>query len=250
MPIYDVASWIFCALVAVTAGRWISVLMPALVGQMEIQWKIDAQTESLNVLGRTPGILPALIANRHKAWLLIPMGFAKGRHLAWEITTLVATLAMLSKFGMTAHGWVVVTITWALIALVNTDLKHFLLLDCLVYPLLWSGLLWRASGHGDPIDGIYGAFFGYAGLWLIAEGYGSLRGMKMMGNGDFKLTAALGAWLGWEVLPVMVLSACGIAIVLWLVLTKLHRSSLANPIPFGPALAIAGWTLLYLNFPG
>lgn len=243
--------WGLAALAALTAGRWISVLAPALVHFLEARWQLEMADESgCNVMNRRlPGALPALWAQRRQARVLIPLLDQRRRHLAWEITALAVSLVTLVHGGMTLEGWVAVGVTWALLALIHTDLSDFLLLDCIVYPLLWAGLLWRASGHGDAIEGIYGAFFGYAALWGVAEGYGAIRGMKMMGNGDFKLAAALGAWLGWQALPLLLLTACVLALLLALLLTKTRRSSLGNPLPFGPALAVAGWVLLLLQFP-
>lgn len=243
--------WGFAALAALIAGRWISVLAPALVRFLEDRWQLEMADEAgCNVMNRRlPGVVPALWAQRQQARLLIPLMDQRRRHLPWEIAALIASMVALVHCGMTSEGWVVVGVTWALLGLIHTDLSDFLLLDCMVYPLLWAGLLWRASGHGDAIEGIYGAFFGYAALWGVAEGYGAIRGMKMMGNGDFKLAAAIGAWLGWQALPLLFLTACGLALLLALLLTKTRRSSLANQLPFGPALAVAGWVLLLLQFP-
>ena len=243
-------AWILSALASLLAGRWISLFAPALLAHLEAQWLFEARGDENTVLNRSPSLVKMALRNWCQARSLIPLCRNRKQHLAWEVATLLASLIALYQLGMGVDGWAAVGITWILMTLIKTDLSNFLLPDCLVYPLLWAGLLWRATGHGDAIDGIYGAFFGYAVLWAIAEGYGALRGMKMMGNGDYKLTAALGAWLGWQALPLMILSACAIALVLVVLLTKIRRTSLGNPIPFGPALAMAGWGFLIIPFHG
>lgn len=240
--------WAAAALAALMAGRWISVLCPALIAYFSRQWSCVDYPET-NPLIRYPSVCAALLKNWKQSPGLIPFWKDRRKHLGWEVASLIATMVVVFEFGFTASGMTMAAITWMLMAMINTDFSDYLLLDCMVYPLLWAGLLWRAAGHGDAVDGIYGAFFGYAALWLVAEGYGTLRGMKMMGNGDYKLSAALGAWLGWEQLPGLFLTACIGALVLAFLLTKIRRTNLSNPLPFGPALASSGWLWLLHHFP-
>lgn len=143
-------------------------------------------------------------------------------------------------------------LSWALLALAWVDIRMLLLPDLLTLPLLWVGLL--ASSIGalpglTPEQAVYGAAAGYSTLWLLSGGYRLLRGKEGLGLGDAKLLAALGAWTGPERLPWIVLLATLITAAALLVAWLLFRYPLNVPIPFGPALAFAGWTL-FLWFYG
>ena len=134
-------------------------------------------------------------------------------------------------------------VTWTLIALSGIDIDHQLLPDGITLPLMWAGLLAAVvvgPTAGSPIpvsahDAIIGAAAGYVSLWLVFHTFRLMTGKEGMGYGDFKLFAALGAWLGWKILPAAAGAALGI---LMIVLRGRDRSA---PIPFGPYLAAAGW---------
>ncbi|HUP90776.1 MAG TPA: A24 family peptidase [Solimonas sp.] len=138
-------------------------------------------------------------------------------------------------------------LTWALLALTLIDLHTTLLPDDITLPLLWLGLaLSLVPVFADMRSAVLGAIFGYLLLWLIYHLFRLATGKEGMGYGDFKLLAALGAWLGWQSLPQVILmsSACGAVVGLGLIL--LRRKGRESPIPFGPFLAAAGWiTLLW-----
>lgn len=135
--------------------------------------------------------------------------------------------------------------TWALIALTMIDIDHMLLPDSITLPLLWLGLLFNISGTFVPLqDAVIGAIAGYVSLWAVYWLFKLATGKEGMGYGDFKLLAALGAWMGWQVLPVIILLSSVVGIVLAVLVMYLQKRGKDVPIPFGPYLAIAGWIAL------
>ena len=162
-----------------------------------------------------------------------------------EAVTVVTGLCVLHAFG---YEWLTVALivyTSSLIALGCIDLETQLLPDEITVPLLWGGLLTAlAFGHVSPADSIVGAVVGYLALWIVYRGFKLLTGREGMGHGDFKLLAALGAWLGWQALPAVVLIA-SLTGLLYAAIAILKRSIRRDqPIPFGPFLAAAGWVTL------
>jgi leader peptidase (prepilin peptidase)/N-methyltransferase len=136
-------------------------------------------------------------------------------------------------------------LTWVLIALSVVDLRTQLLPDDLTLPLLWLGLgLSLVPVFADPVAAIVGAMAGYLSLWGVYWLFKLTTGKEGMGYGDFKLLAALGAWLGWQALPMILLlsSLVGAAVGIGLILAR--RQDRSQPMPFGPYLAAAGWIAL------
>jgi leader peptidase (prepilin peptidase)/N-methyltransferase len=135
--------------------------------------------------------------------------------------------------------------TWALIALTMIDVDHMLLPDSITLPLLWLGLLFNLNGTFVPLaDAVIGAMAGYLALWSVFWAFKLATGKDGMGYGDFKLLAALGAWLGWQALPMVILLSSLVGAVLGMIMMMLQRRGKDIPIPFGPYLAIAGWIAL------
>ena len=156
---------------------------------------------------------------------------------------LVALVAW--QFGVSLQAGMAMLLTWVLICLTFIDYDHQYLPDNLTLPFLWLGLLLNLNGlFVDLASAVIGAMAGYLLLWLVYQLFKKLTGKEGMGYGDFKLLAMLGAWLGWQALPVIFLlstlvgSVFGIALILF----KQHERS--QPIPFGPYLAVAGWIAL------
>ena len=137
--------------------------------------------------------------------------------------------------------------TWALIALTMIDFDHQLLPDSITLPLLWLGLLVNSFGVLVPlVDAVWGAALGYLSLWSVYWAFRLLTGKEGMGFGDFKLLAALGAWLGWQALPLVIILSSLVGAVIGVVLIVALGRDRNVPIPFGPYLAAAGWiTLLW-----
>ena len=156
------------------------------------------------------------------------------------------------KFGFGWPALAGLTFTWFLIALAFIDIDHQLLPDNLTQPLLWIGLLFsllgpQAGASPLPVDlrsGLIGAMAGYGSLWSVYHLFRLLTGKEGMGYGDFKLLAALGAWLGWQMLLPIILIAAAVGSVVGIALIALRGRSRSTPIPFGPFLAAAGWVML------
>lgn len=162
-----------------------------------------------------------------------------------ELLTALLSLVVAVTFP---PGWgllAALLLTWVLVALTFIDLDKMLLPDQLTLPLLWGGLLFNLAGGFAPLaDAVIGAMAGYLVLWSLYWAFKLLTGKEGMGYGDFKLLAALGAWLGWQALPIVLLlsSLVGAFIGIGLILLRNHHKN--KPIPFGPYLAIAGWIAL------
>jgi leader peptidase (prepilin peptidase)/N-methyltransferase len=166
-----------------------------------------------------------------------------------ELTTGLLSAWVAWHFGFGAPAACALVVTWALIALTGIDIDHQLLPDGITLPLMWAGLLAAVvvgSVAGAPIpvsarQAIIGAASGYLSLWLVFHTYRLITGKIGMGHGDFKLFAALGAWLGWKLLPLIILLSATTGAVLGILLIVLRGRDRSVPLPFGPYLAVAGW---------
>ncbi|MEQ8692429.1 MAG: A24 family peptidase [Pseudomonadales bacterium] len=167
------------------------------------------------------------------------------RYPAIELLTGLLTLAVLATFGFTWLGLAAALFTWLIVALTFIDYDTKLLPDQLTLPLLWLGLIVNFNHGIVPLtDALLGAVCGYLFLWSTFWAFKLVTGKEGMGYGDFKLFAALGAWLGWQALPsIILLSACG-GLIYALALILLRKQSRQDTIPFGPFLAAAGWVTL------
>lgn len=145
------------------------------------------------------------------------------------------------QFGVSWEALGGLLFAWSLIALTFIDFDHQLLPDDITLPLLWLGLLFSLGNvFVSPTDAIIGAIAGYGSLWLVFQSFKLLTGKEGMGFGDFKLFAALGAWLGWQQLPLVILLGSATGAVLGGFAIALYGRDRAQPMPFGPFLAIAG----------
>jgi leader peptidase (prepilin peptidase)/N-methyltransferase len=160
---------------------------------------------------------------------------------------LSACVAWHFGFGMPAACGLLVT--WSLIALTGIDIDHQLLPDNITLPLMWAGLIAAVAvgpvvGAALPVsprDAIIGAAAGYISLWLVFHAFKLVTGKEGMGYGDFKLFAALGAWLGWKMLPLVIILSAATGAVLGILMILLRGRDRSAPMPFGPYLAGAGW---------
>lgn len=167
-----------------------------------------------------------------------------------ELSTAVLFLATAWHFGPGEQFVAAIILTGFLIALTGIDTDHQLLPDNLTLPLLWAGLLLSLFDvFVDPVSSIIGAISGYLVLWLIYHLFRLLTGKEGMGYGDFKLLAALGAWLGWQILPLVVLLASVVGAVVGVALLAMKRHQKDQPLPFGPFIAAAGWIALLWGDP-
>ena len=148
-------------------------------------------------------------------------------------------------FGLTLPGLTALGLTACLIVLTGIDADHQLLPDNITLPLLWTGILinfW--SVHTDLASSVLGAIAGYMVLWSIYHLFRLLTGKEGMGYGDFKLMAALGAWIGWQLLPLVVLFSSVVGAAFGLILMATGKLQRDKPMPFGPFIAAAGWIAL------
>jgi leader peptidase (prepilin peptidase)/N-methyltransferase len=162
-----------------------------------------------------------------------------------ELFTGLASAWLAWQLGATFALAAALPLTWALIALAGIDFRHQLLPDVITLPLLWAGLLLSLTGvFTDPRSSLIGAAAGYLSLWSVFHLFRLLTGKEGMGYGDFKLLAVFGAWLGWQMLPLIVLlaSLLGTLVGVTLILSRRHEQGI--PIAFGPYLAAAGWVAL------
>jgi leader peptidase (prepilin peptidase)/N-methyltransferase len=179
-------------------------------------------------------------------------GSISRRYPVVEALTGLLSLIVAWHFGATWATPAALVLTWFLIALSLIDLDHKLLPDNLTLPLLWVGLLVSLfQPDGTPIftdlhASVIGAAAGYLSLWSVYHLFRLLTGKEGMGYGDFKLLAALGAWLGWQLLPLVIVLSAAVGSVVGIALIATGQKSRQSQIPFGPYLAGAGWlALLY-----
>ena len=166
-----------------------------------------------------------------------------------ELATGVLSAWAAWHFGFGAPAACALLVTWALIALTGIDIDHQLLPDNITLPLMWAGLvsavaLGPAAAAALPVspkDAIIGAAAGYISLWLVFHAFKLVTGKEGMGYGDFKLFAALGAWLGWKVLPLVIVLSAATGAILGILMIVLQGRDRRAPMPFGPYLAAAGW---------
>jgi len=185
------------------------------------------------------------------SWLL-----QKGRckHCDCKIPARYPSIELLTGIMSLIIAWVIpfgwpvlfaLIFTWVLISLTFIDFDTMLLPDQLTLPLIWLGLLINLSGTFTNIeDAVLGAVFGYLSLWSIYWAFKLLTGKEGMGYGDFKLLAALGAWFGWQALPLIILLSSFAGAIIGIAIIAASKDKQSKPIPFGPYLAIAGWVYL------
>lgn len=171
-----------------------------------------------------------------------------------ELLSAVMTAIVAWRFGFGWEAAAAILMTWALIAISVIDIDHQIIPDSISLPLIWAGLflsLFHESAGAeilfvDPGTAIAGGLAGYLSLWSIYHLFRLLTGKEGMGYGDFKLLAALGAWLGWQMLPLMILLSAFVGAIVGVALIAFKRQDRSVPIPFGPYLAAAGWiAMLY-----
>ena len=255
---YGWAGLVLAAWLGLCVGSFLNVVIYRLPLMLHRQWEAEArhilqgqtpprEAEPFNLLvprSRCPSCQRPI-----RAWENIPVlswialrGRCGGcgnrigiRYPLVEVLTGLLTLAMLALFGF----------TWALLGLTFIDYDTQLLPDQLTLPLLWLGLLVNLQDtFTDTDSALVGAAAGYLFLWSTYWAFKLVTGREGMGYGDFKLLGAIGAWLGWQVLPATVLIAAGVGLLYALATSLLGQREHSQPIPFGPFLAIAGWVSL------
>lgn len=162
-----------------------------------------------------------------------------------EAATAVLSVIVALHYGVAPITFFVLILTWGLICLTMIDFDHMLLPDQFTYPLLWLGLLINIDATIVPLDqAVIGAVAGYMSLFSVFWLFKLITGKEGMGHGDFKLLAVFGAWMGWQLLPLLILMASAVGAVIGISLMLFKNHSREQAIPFGPYLAIAGWICL------
>ena len=255
--------FVFSALV----GSFLNVVIYRLPIMMERKWQQECaqlndqpvptfERYNLIVPGSTCGSCNTAIKPWHNlpiiGWLMLRGRCANCgaqfsiRYPAIELLTALLSVFVMFHFDHSAWGIATLLFTWILICLTFIDLDHYLLPDPLNYILLWTGLLTHLILSPSTLpDAVIGAVAGYLSLWSVYWGFKLLTGKEGMGYGDFKLLAALGAWLGWQMLPMVILLSSLVGALLGIAMIVLKGRDHQKPIPFGPYLAIAGWIAMF-----
>jgi leader peptidase (prepilin peptidase)/N-methyltransferase len=169
-----------------------------------------------------------------------------GRYPLVEIITALLSALVVWQLGSELKGLAALLLVWWLIALTFIDIDTQMLPDDLTLPLIWLGLLVNLSGGFVPLsDAVIGAAAGYLSLWSVYWLFRFATGKEGIGYGDFKLLAALGAWLGWMMLPFIVLLSSAVGALVGIAMIVLRGHQRDKPIPFGPFLAVAGLIALF-----
>ena len=165
-----------------------------------------------------------------------------------ELLTALLSAAVAWKWGASMQTLGALALVWALIALAFIDFDTTLLPDSLTLPLLWLGLLFNLNGHFASLpDAVIGAMAAYGVLWSVYWLFKLATGKEGMGFGDFKLLAAIGAWLGWQMLPVTLLLSSVVGAAIGVAMIVLVKHDRRVPIPFGPYLAGGGLVALFFG---
>lgn len=271
LQLIQTTPWLFvttCVLLGLTVGSFLNVVIHRLPKMLERQWRtecaeLDGQENppvarydlivprsgcpacghqisafenipvvSYLALGGKCSACKARISPRYP--VVEALSGALSGYIAW-------------RFGFGAAALGALIFAWALIALAFIDLDTFFLPDDITLPLLWTGLLFNLWGvFTDLHSAVIGAIGGYMALWSVFWLFKLATGKEGMGYGDFKLLAAIGAWLGWKMLPLTILLSSFVGAAIGILLMVVARHGRNVPIPFGPYLAIAGLiALLY-----
>ena len=263
-----VLAFVLCALlIGLLVGSFLNVLIYRLPKMMQRDWReqareilelpAEAQAATFNLV--LPNSSCPHCAHEIKPWENIPVIsylFLRGkcssckapislRYPLVELTCGLLSAYIAWHFGFTWQAGGMLLLTWGLLAMSLIDADHQLLPDSLVLPLLWLGLIANNFGLFTSLeDALWGAIAGYLSLWSVYWLFKLVTGKEGMGYGDFKLLAMLGAWGGWQVLPLTILLSSLVGAVLGLLMLRLRNAETSTPIPFGPYLAIAGWIAL------
>jgi len=262
---------LICGVLGLLVGSFLNVVIHRLPTMMEREWRNhcaelcgDAapQHEPLSLArprSRCPACGHAITALENiplLSWL-----FLRGRcsacatpiSLRYPLVEAISGLLCAYAAFHFGYGWTslaAMLLIWSLIALTGIDFDSQLLPDSITLPLLWAGLLVNLFGaFADLQAAVIGAMCGYLALWSVYWAFKLTTGKEGMGYGDFKLLAALGAWLGWEMLPLTILLSSLLGAVVGIALMVIAKRGRSVPIPFGPYLAMAGLLALFWGKP-
>ncbi len=266
---YPVVYFLFIASLGLVVGSFLNVVVHRLPIMMQRDWRAQCR-ELLPESGpaaepeerfdlASPGSRCPSCGHRIRVLENIPVlsylalrGRCSGcghrislRYPMIELLTCVMSLVVAWRFGVSIQTLAVLLFTWPLIALSFIDLDTQLLPDSITLPVLWLGLGFNLFAVIVPLwDAVVGAMCGYGILWIVYQAFRLLTGKEGMGFGDFKLLAMLGAWAGWQSLPLTILISSILGAVVGVSLMAFKGQDREVPIPFGPYLALAGWISL------
>jgi leader peptidase (prepilin peptidase)/N-methyltransferase len=249
--------WGMAGLLGLAIGSFLNVVIARLPRMIEREFESGADATAFNLstpASHCPACLTPL--TWRDKWPVLSFVWLRGRcrhcgaAISWlypavEVLTALWFVAMVGLYGMGVTAWCWSAWGAGLIALACIDARTHYLPDAITQPLCWAGLLAASLGWigVDLNSAVWGAVAGYLMLWSVAWVFRRLRGVEGMGAGDFKLLAALGAWLGWQSLSVLVLVASVLGIAQGLLRPRALRE--AQPyFPFGPSLCLAGVLVL------
>lgn len=256
-----------CLLVGLIVGSFLNVVIHRLPKIMQRDWAQQcaelrgealAITEKYNLL-TPPSTCPhcqhriGALENMPILSYFLLRGRCKGcgAPISMRYPIIEAVSGVLSCYAAVhfGFGWAAVgaiLLLWALLALTAIDVDTQLLPDDITLPLLWLGLLFNAAHTFTSLSSaVFGAMFGYLSLWSVYWLFKLIRGKEGMGYGDFKLLAALGAWLGWQALPLIIICSASVGAVVGILLIVVNKHGRDVPIPFGPYLAGGGIIALF-----
>ncbi len=260
---------IYICVIGLLVGSFLNVVIYRLPKMMQREWRSDClefleqsaeeKAETFNLV--LPRSRCGNCGHKITAWENIPIIsylFLRGKcssckaHISIqyplvELFTGIVSLWIALHFGVTLQTAFALLFSWTLIAASGIDIGHKLLPDTMTLPLMWLGILLGFFDiFVDLETSVIGAMAGYMSLWSVYIVFKVITGKEGMGHGDFKLLAMLGAWMGWKMLLVIVLTSSFVGAIVGLTMIVLKKSSRATQIPFGPYLAAAGWiSLLY-----
>ncbi len=263
---YPALLLLVCLLLGLAIGSFLNVVIHRLPKMMEAEW----QAQAAELRGETPASLPRYdlaVPRSHcpacnhairaveniplLSWMCLRGRCSacrvriSARYPAVELLTGLASMLVAWRFGPSTACAGALLLTWSLIALAFIDFDTTLLPDSITLPLVWAGLGFNLFGTFTTLPAaVIGAMAGYLTLWSVYWLFKLATGKEGMGYGDFKLLGALGAFLGWQMLPLIVLASSVVGAVFGIGLIILARRGREVPMPFGPYLACAGFIAL------
>lgn len=257
---------ITAAVLGLLVGSFLNVVIYRIPKMLENEWKVQASEfleleapEIQKLTLASPDSTCPSCGHQIRAWENIPIIsylFLRGkcsackthisiRYPLVELATGILSVVVASTFGASYTTLALLLFTWSLIALTMIDADTQLLPDNITLPLLWLGLICNHFGLVTDLNSaLWGAVLGYLSLWSIYWLFKLLTGKEGMGYGDFKLLAALGAWLGWQMLPIIILLSSVVGALYGISMIAVRGRDRSVPMPFGPYLAVAGWVAL------